>query len=149
VIVAGIAVLVFFGVISAETLAVVVVVAATALIEGFVYQWMARDNYSFWGVFGSSALGGILGYVGFTTGAFAAAWGWLRDTALPAAWNWVRNTAWPWIVGRGKAARTWMRTVAWPWLKGKGTAAWNWIITRPIWGQIKGCYIKSIIYFSS
>lgn len=162
VIVAVIAGLVALGVVGAISIAVVAVIAVGAIAGGFIYQWIAGDDYSFWGALGSSTVGGILGYLGMASGAFASAWGWLRATAWPAVQGWVRNTAVPWIVGRWQAgvnwARTvafpfirtkftagvnfvrtkftagvnWMRTRAFPWVKGKVIAGWNWLKQSPI-----------------
>ncbi|MDZ5474422.1 hypothetical protein SM124_22260 [Bacillus sp. 31A1R] len=123
-----VAIIVIVG--TAPAWGVIAIIGAAALGAGFLYQWIAGDNYSFLGAFGSSLIGGILGYVGYTTGAFATAWLWLRNTAGPAAWNWIRNTAVPWVVGKGRAALTWGRTVAWPWLRGKGIAFGTFLRTQ-------------------
>ncbi|WP_449621935.1 hypothetical protein [Robertmurraya sp. Marseille-Q9965] len=120
--------------------AVIAVVGGLALGAGFLYQWLAGDNYNFFGALGVSFLGGLAGYIGMTTGAFAAGWAWLRHTAGPAAWSWIKGTAVPWVVGRGQAAWGWMRTVALPWIRGKAVAGWRWFKGLPAWGQIKGAY---------
>jgi len=162
VIVAVVAGLAALGVVGAISLAVVAVIAVGAIAGGFIYQWIAGDDYSFWGALGSSTVGGVLGYLGMASGAFASAWGWLRATAWPAVQGWVRNTAVPWITGKWQAgvnwARTvafpfirtkftagvnfvrtkftagvnWMRTRAFPWVKGKVIAGWNWLKQSPI-----------------
>ena len=125
VIVGGIALLVVtfpaWGSALAITWGTVAIIGGFALAGGFLYQWIAGDNYSFWEALGSSFLGGIIGYVGAASGAFAAGWGWLKGTAVPAAITWTRNKAIPWIVGKAKGA--WH--TAWTWTKTKGTAAWN------------------------
>ena len=137
VILGGIAILAALGVVGAISLAVVAVVAVGALIGAFVYQWIAGDSYSFWGALGSAGLGGLLGYIGFATGAFATAFAWLKNKAVPAALSWMKNTAWPWIVGKGQAALNWIRTTAWPWVLGKGRAAWTWMKTAA-WPWLRG-----------
>lgn len=124
-------------------LAVIAVVGGLAIGGAFLYQWLAGDNYNFFGAFGSGLLGGIFGYVGMTTGAFAAAWTWLRFTVAPAAWSWIRNRAVPWVVGKGRAAWTWMRGTAFPWLRGKVVAGWRWFKGLPVWGQIGSAYSQS------
>lgn len=141
IIIGTIALLVFFGVIAIPVGIVAgLIILAGTLIGGFTYQWLAGDNYSFWGAFGSSLVGGILAYVGYATGAFAAAIGWLRTVAWPAAVNWWRTAAWPWLRGRPAAiwgwmrgtAWPWIRGTAWPWLRGKAVAAYNWARTNPV-----------------
>lgn len=130
VIVAVIAGLVALGVVGAISIAVVAVIAVGAIAGGFIYQWIAGDDYSFWGALGSSTVGGILGYLGMASGAFASAWGWLRATAWPAVQGWVRNTAVPWIVGKWQAGVNWARTVAFPFIRTKFTAGVNFVRTK-------------------
>jgi len=141
IIIGVIALLVFFGVI-AIPLGIVagLIIVAGALIGGFTYQWLAGDNYSFWGAFSFALVGGVLGYIGYATGAFAAAIGWLRTVAWPAAANWWRTAAWPWLRGRPAAIWGWARTVAWPWIRTKAVAAYRWVKVRPLWGQLRGFY---------
>lgn len=141
IIIGVIALLVFFGVI-AIPIGIVggLIILAGALIGGFLYQWLAGDNYSFWGAFGFSLVGGILGYIGYATGAFAAAIGWLRTVAWPAVMTWWRTAAWPWLRGRPAAIWGWARTVAWPWIRTKTVAAYRWVKMRPLWGQLRGFY---------
>jgi hypothetical protein len=133
IIIGAIALLVFFGVI-AIPIGIVggLIILAGALIGGFLYQWLAGDNYSFWGAFGFSLVGGIVGYIGYATGAFAAAIGWLRTVAWPAVMTWWRTAAWPWLRGRPAAIWGWMRGTAWPWLRTKSIGAYNWARTNPI-----------------
>lgn len=131
-------VFVFVG--SWPALAVIAVIGGLALGAGFLYQWLAGDNYNFFGAFFVSLIGGAAGYFGMTTGAFAAAWTWLRHTAAPAAWSWIRNTAVPWMVARSQAAWGWMRNVAFPWLSRKVVAGWRWFKRLPVWGQIRAGY---------
>ncbi len=130
VIVAVIAGLVALGVVGAISIAVVAVIAVGAIAGGFIYQWIAGDDYSFWGALGSSTVGGILGYLGMASGAFASAWGWLRATAWPAVQGWVRNTAVPWITGKWQAGVNWARTVAFPFIRTKFTAGVNFVRTK-------------------
>jgi hypothetical protein len=130
VIVAVIAGLVALGVVGAISIAVVAVIAVGAIAGGFIYQWIAGDDYSFWGALGSSTVGGILGYLGMASGAFASAWGWLRATAWPAVQGWVRNTAVPWITGKWQAGINWARTVAFPFIRTKFTAGVNFVRTK-------------------
>lgn len=134
-------VFVFVG--SWPALAVIAVIGGLALGAGFLYQWLAGDNYNFFGAFFVSLIGGAAGYFGMTTGAFAAAWTWLRHTAAPAAWSWIRNTAVPWIVARGQSVWGWMRNVAFPWLSRKAVAGWRWFKGLPVWGQIRTAYMAS------
>ena len=121
VIVGGIALLVLtfpaWGSALAITWGTVAIIGGFALAGGFLYQWIAGDNYSFGGALGSSFIGGIVGYVGAASGALAAGWAWIRSTAVPAALNWTRNTAMPWITGQARNV--------WSWMSRKGTAAWN------------------------
>ena len=126
VIVGGIALLVVtfpaWGSALAITWGTVAIIGGFALAGGFLYQWIAGDNYSFGGALGSSFLGGIIGYVGAASGAFAAGWAWLKGTAVPAAISWTRNKAIPWVVGKAKGA--WQTSLNW--VKSTGTAAWGW-----------------------
>lgn len=133
IIIGVIALLVFFGVI-AIPLGIVagLIIVAGALIGGFTYQWLAGDNYSFWGAFSFALVGGVLGYIGYATGAFAAAIGWIRTVAWPAAANWWRTAAWPWLKGRPAAIWGWMKGPAWNWLKGRGLALKGWFTGRAI-----------------
>lgn len=131
---------IFLVVGSLPGLLVIGVIGAFALGAGFLYQWIAGDNYNFFGAFFSSLVGGVIGYVGMTTGAFAAGWAWLRHTAAPATWAWIRNTAVPWVVGKGRAAWGWARTVAYPWVRGKVVSGWRWFKGLPAWGQIASAY---------
>ena len=121
VIVGGIALLVLtfpaWGSALAITWGTVAIIGGFALAGGFLYQWIAGDNYSFGGALGSSFIGGIVGYVGAASGALAAGWAWIRSTAVPAALNWTRNTAMPWITRQARNV--------WSWMSRKGTAAWN------------------------
>lgn len=130
VIVAVIVGLVALGVVGAISIAVVAVIAVGALAGGFIYQWIAGDNYSFWGALGSSTIGGILGYLGMASGAFASAGGWLRTVAWPAVKGWFRNTAIPWITGRWQAGVNWVRTVAFPFIRTKFRAGVNFVRTK-------------------
>ena len=150
IIIGVIALLVFFGVI-AIPLGIVagLIIVAGALIGGFTYQWLAGDNYSFWGAFSFSLVGGVLGYIGYATGAFAAAIGWLRTVAWPAAANWWRTAAWPWLRGRPAAIWGWMKGPAWNWLKGRGLALRGWFTGRAVpW--VKGLgrtYFTNLVNF--
>jgi hypothetical protein len=130
VIVAVVAGLATLGVIGAISLAVVVVIGVGALAGGFIYQWIAGDDYSFLGALGSSTVGGILGYLGMVSGAFASAGGWLRGTAWPAVQGWVRNTAVPWITGKWQAGVNWVRTVAIPFIRTKFSTGVNFVRTK-------------------
>lgn len=134
---------IFLVVGSLPALLVIGVIGGLALGAGFLYQWLAGDNYNFFGAFGAALGGGLLGYIGMTTGAFAAGLAWLRHTAGPAVWSWIRGTAVPWVVGRGQAAWGWMRTVAFPWIRGKAVAGWRWFKGLPAWGQIRAGYTSS------
>lgn len=118
-------------------LAVIAVIGGLALGAGFLYQWLAGEDYNFFGALGASLVGGLIGYFGMATGAFAAGWAWLRHTAGPAAWSWIKGTAVPWVVGRGQAAWSWMKTAAYPWIRGKAVSSWRWFKGLPAWGQIK------------
>ena len=77
VIVGGIALLVLtfpaWGSALAITWGTVAIIGGFALAGGFLYQWIAGDNYSFEGALGSSFIGGIEGYVGAASGALAEA----------------------------------------------------------------------------
>lgn len=149
IIIGVIALLVFFGVI-AIPLGIVagLIIVAGALIGGFTYQWLAGDNYSFWGAFSFSLVGGVLGYIGYATGAFAAAIGWLRTVAWPAAANWWRTAAWPWLRGRPAAIWGWMKGPAWNWLKGRGLMLKGWFTGRAVpWAQ--GLWSKIVTYYTT
>ncbi|MEQ2527459.1 hypothetical protein WMO40_12155 [Bacillaceae bacterium CLA-AA-H227] len=128
---------------SLPAIAVIVVVAGLAIGAGFLYQWLAGEDYNFFGALGASLVGGLVGYFGMTTGAFAAGWTWLRHTAGPAAWSWIKGTAVPWVVGRGSAAWSWMKTAAYPWIRGKAVSSWCWFKGLPAWGQIGTAYTRS------
>lgn len=128
---------------SLPAIAVIVVVAGLAIGAGFLYQWLAGEDYNFFGALGASLVGGLVGYFGMTTGAFAAGWAWLRHTAGPAAWSWIKGTAVPWVVGRGQAAWRWMKTAAYPWIRGKVVSGWRWFKGLPAWGQIKAGYTSA------
>lgn len=150
IIIGVIALLVFFGVI-AIPLGIVagLIIVAGALIGGFTYQWLAGDNYSFWGAFSFALVGGVLGYIGYATGAFAAAIGWIRTVAWPAAANWWRTAAWPWLRGRPAAIWGWMKGPAWNWLKGRGVALKGWFTGRAVpWAQGLGrTYLTNLLNF--
>lgn len=122
--------------VSAPIWITIAVVGGLALAGGFLYQWLAGDNYSFWGALGSSLAGGLLGLAS-VSGHLAAAFIWLKQTGGPAALTWLRGTAWPWIAGKGRMAWGWMKGTAWPWVRGKGVAIKNWWTTKA-WPWMSG-----------